>query len=47
MTAKDVIASINYHRGEDSTSIAKPLVASVTDIKADGDHTIVITLIGR
>ncbi|MCP4877840.1 MAG: ABC transporter substrate-binding protein [Gammaproteobacteria bacterium] len=44
MTAEDVIASINYHRGEDSTSLAKPLVASVTDIKADGPHTIVISL---
>jgi len=44
MTAEDVIASINYHRGEKSTSVAKPLVASVTNIKADGDHTIVITL---
>jgi peptide/nickel transport system substrate-binding protein len=44
MTVEDVIASINYHRGEKSTSIAKPLVASVTDIKADGDDTIVISL---
>jgi len=44
LTVKDVIASLNYHRGEKSTSIAKPVVASVTDIKADGDDTIVITL---
>ena len=44
MTAEDVIASINYHRGEESTSIAKPLVASITGIKADGPNTIVITL---
>jgi len=44
MTAEDVIASINFHRGEDSTSVAKPLVASIVEIKADGPHTVVISL---
>lgn len=43
-TAKDAIASLNHHRGEGSTSAAAALLASVTDIKADGDHTIVIEL---
>jgi peptide/nickel transport system substrate-binding protein len=43
-TAKDAIASLNHHRGDASTSAAKALLASVTDIKADGDHTIVIDL---
>jgi len=43
-TAKDAIASLNHHRGEESTSSAKPLMDAVTDIKADGDHTIVIEL---
>lgn len=43
-TANDAIASLNYHRGDDTTSAAKPLLASVTDIKADGDSTIVIEL---
>ncbi len=43
-TAKDAVASLNHHRGEKSTSAAKPLLASVTDIKADGDHTIRIEL---
>ncbi len=43
MTAEDVIASINYHRGEASTSVGKPVMESVTDIKADGD-TVVFTL---
>ena len=43
MTAEDVIASINYHRGEDSKSAAKGNVASVTDIQADG-MTVVFTL---
>ena len=42
-TAKDAIASLNHHRGETS-SAAAPLLSSVTDIKADGDHTIVIEL---
>ena len=44
VTAKDVVASINHHRGKDSTSAAKPLVEAVTDIKADGDGVVVITL---
>ena len=40
----DVIASINHHRGEDSTSAAKPLVSPVTDMKADGDTVVVFEL---
>lgn len=43
-TSKDAIASLNHHRSEKSTSAAKALLASVVDIKADGDHTIVIEL---
>ncbi len=46
MTAEDVIASLNYHRGEDSTSIGKPVMAAVVDIKADGPNTVVFTLSG-
>ena len=37
VTGDDVVASINHHRGEDSTSAAGPLVAPVTDISANGD----------
>lgn len=44
VTAGDVVASINHHRGEDSSSAAAPLVKPVTDIKADGDDTVVIQL---
>ena len=44
VTAEDVIASINHHRGEKSTSAAKPIVAPITDMKADGKHTVVIAL---
>ncbi|MEL6234260.1 MAG: ABC transporter substrate-binding protein [Pseudomonadota bacterium] len=43
-TSKDAIASLNHHRGEASTSAAKALLESVVDIKADGDHTIIIEL---
>jgi peptide/nickel transport system substrate-binding protein len=37
VTVNDVIASMNYHRGEDSTSAAKALLASVTDLVDNGD----------
>ncbi len=43
MTAEDVVASLNYHRGEDTTSVGKPVMEAVTDIKIDGD-TIVVSL---
>ena len=45
-TAADAVASLNYHRGDDTTSAAKALLESVTDIRTDGDHAIVITLDG-
>ena len=44
VTAKDVIASMNHHRGEESKSAAKALVASVENIKSDGDHTVIFEL---
>jgi peptide/nickel transport system substrate-binding protein len=44
VTANDVIASMNHHRGDDSTSAAKSLLLDVEDIKADGDTTIVFSL---
>jgi len=43
-TAKDAIASLNHHRGEGTTSAAQALLTSVSHIKADGDHTLVIEL---
>jgi len=46
MTADDVVASFNHHRGEDSKSAAKPIVEPITDIKADGKYTVVFTLDG-
>ncbi len=42
--AEDVIASLNHHRGDKTTSAAKTLLADVTDITKDGDFTIKIKL---
>ncbi len=43
VTAEDVAASLNYHRGDDSTSAAKPIVEPITEIAVDGNN-VVITL---
>lgn len=40
LSAEDVIASINAHRGEDTKSAAKSLFIAVTDVKADGDTVV-------
>ncbi|NMM43657.1 ABC transporter substrate-binding protein [Rhodospirillaceae bacterium KN72] len=40
LSVDDVIASINYHRGEDSKSAVKSLVAPVVDLRADGDWVV-------
>lgn len=44
LEAEDVIASIQYHMGEDTKSPAKSLLKQVTSIKADGKHEVVIEL---
>lgn len=44
MTAEDVIASINHHRGEESKSAVKSLLETVKEIRADGTDTVVIEL---
>jgi len=44
VTSADVIASINYHRGEGSTSAAKALLSDIVEIRADGDHAVVFEL---
>lgn len=44
LTSADVVYSLNHHRGENSTSSAKPLMSSVVDIKADDKNTITIVL---
>jgi peptide/nickel transport system substrate-binding protein len=43
-TADDAIASLNHHRGENSTSAAKALVKDITDIVKNDDHSITIKL---
>ena len=45
LTPEDVMNSVNFHLGEDSTSAAKPLLEAIQDISADGD-TVVFTLTG-
>ncbi|WP_246717110.1 ABC transporter substrate-binding protein [Oricola nitratireducens] len=44
LTTEDVIVSINFHRGKDSTSAAAPLVTAIQDVSADGDDTVVFVL---
>ena len=44
LTADDVIASINHHRGEDTKSAGKPLLKAVTDIRKIDNRTVVFKL---
>lgn len=44
VTAADVIASMNHHRGEDTTSAAAALLATVTDIVDNGDNSVTFKL---
>ena len=40
LTPEDVIATMNYHAGEDSKSAAKGLMSQVVSMKADGNRVI-------
>ncbi|MGF1562086.1 MAG: ABC transporter substrate-binding protein [Geminicoccaceae bacterium] len=44
VTAADVVASMNYHRGPETTSAAAALMTDITDIEADGDHAVIFTM---
>ena len=44
VTANDVVASMNHHRGEDSTSAAAALLKDVEDITDNGDHSVTFRL---
>ncbi len=44
LRADDVVATLNYHRNEESKSAAKSLLAGVTDVIASDAHTVVVTL---
>ena len=46
VTPADVIASINFHRGEKAASAAGPIVADIKDIKASGSDAVVFELSG-
>ncbi|MEI4194217.1 ABC transporter substrate-binding protein [Roseovarius sp. E0-M6] len=45
VTAADVIASLNHHRG-DTTSAAKSLLTDVVDLKDNGDNSVTVVLSG-
>lgn len=44
MDAKDVLVSMNHHRGPDTKSFGKSLVASVEDIKTPDKYTVIFEL---
>ena len=44
LDAQDVVASINYHRGDDSKSAGKPMLADLAEVKADGPEVVTFTL---
>ena len=44
MDADDVVASVNHHRGEDSTSAAKAILDPIAEVRADGKDTVVFTM---
>ena len=46
LDATDVVNTMNHHRGEESKSAAKGIVAAITDVKADGKDTVVFELSG-
>lgn len=47
VTAQDVVDSINYHRGEESKSGGKALVATVESVKADGNRVVLESSVGN
>lgn len=46
MTADDVIASMNHHRGDDTKSAAKVILDPVVEIRKDGDNIVIFELEG-
>jgi peptide/nickel transport system substrate-binding protein len=44
LTAADIIATFRHHMGADSISGARTFVETISDIRADGPHTVVFTL---
>jgi peptide/nickel transport system substrate-binding protein len=46
VTANDVVASLNHHRGEDTTSAAAALVSDIEEVVDNGDHSITVKMAG-
>jgi len=44
LAAADVIHSLNLHRGKDSESAVSGIMNAISDIKADGNHRIIVEL---
>lgn len=44
LTAKDAVATINYHRGEKTKSSVKPILKPIKSIKTDGKYTLIVEL---
>ncbi len=44
VTANDVVATLNHHRGEDTTSAVAAFFTDVTDIVDNGDHSVTVKL---
>ena len=42
LTAGDVVASYRHHMGEGSKSVAKSILAPITELKADGKDTVIL-----
>ena len=43
-TSRDVVATLRFHLEPNSVSGAKELLSGISDVRADGDHTVRITL---
>ena len=44
LTLEDIVASINVHRGEDTTSAAAGVFAGISDVSTEGKDTVVVSL---
>ncbi len=44
LDAGDVVATLNYHRGDSTKSAAKALLETIEDAKSDGKHTVIVQL---
>ena len=45
LTADDVVATLNHHRGEESTSSMKAFANQISEVRADGPNRVIIDLV--